>query len=114
MSALEFLLAWATEIRWVFYIPATISSGIFILVFFNIDDGEMQKFGAHVFWKNLSILLISLCVLSVPTVDTLWKVRIGLIKLSLASPTNIEKGSEVIERIGHKLECKYLGCKDDK
>lgn len=49
-----------------------------------------------------------------PGVDDLWKVRIGLIKLQLSSPENIQKGADVIERLGKKLECKYLGCTENK
>lgn len=59
------------------------------------------------------VLLIVSPFAAIPSVDDLWKVRIGLIKLQLASPENIQKGSEVIERIGKKLECKYLGCDED-
>ena len=50
------------------------------------------------------------CIACIPNVNDIWRVRIGLIKLSLASPENITKTSETIERIGRKLECKYLGC----
>ncbi len=50
----------------------------------------------------------------VPTMDDLWKVRIGIVKYRLASTENLTKASETIERIGLKLECKYLGCDDDK
>jgi hypothetical protein len=50
----------------------------------------------------------------IPSVDDLWKVRIGLIKLELASPENLKGAAEVIERIGRKLECKYIGCDEEK
>jgi hypothetical protein len=44
----------------------------------------------------------------------LWEVRIGLIKLELASPQNVQASVEEITRIGKKLECKYLGCDESK
>lgn len=51
----------------------------------------------------------------VPTIDDVWKVRIGLIKFGLASPDNVKSGVETIERVGKKLECKYLGgCEEEK
>jgi hypothetical protein len=58
----------------------------------------------------LSLILPSLLITILPTIDDLWKVRISLIKFEMASPENIKGGVETIERIGHKLECKYLGC----
>lgn len=58
--------------------------------------------------------LIFLPILFFPTIDDIWRVRIGLIKIQLASPENIQKGADVIERIGQKLECKYLGCDEKK
>lgn len=51
---------------------------------------------------------------SIPTIDDIWKVRIGVLKLQLASPQNIQKGAEEIARIGHRLECQYLGCEEEK
>lgn len=46
----------------------------------------------------------------IPDVDDLVKVRIALIKYQLASPGNVKEATDTIERIGKKLECKYLGC----
>lgn len=44
-----------------------------------------------------------------PSIEELWKVRISLIKLQLASPENISKGVDEITRIGKRLEERYLG-----
>lgn len=55
-------------------------------------------------------LLIPAFFAALPSIDDIWRVRISLVKLQLASPNNIEKGTEAIERIAKKLECKYLGC----
>lgn len=63
-------------------------------------------------WPFILPLLLLCCM---PRVDDLWKIRISLIKLELSSPENLNKASVDIERIGHKLECKYLGCdKEEK
>lgn len=64
--------------------------------------------------RYVAIYVIILCVLCIPDLNELWKVRISLIKLELSSPENIAKGVETIERIGTKLECKYLGCEEKK
>jgi len=53
--------------------------------------------------------LLGLPVL-IPSPKALFNVRIGLLKWHLASPANVSKGAEHIERIAQKLECKYLGC----
>jgi hypothetical protein len=45
---------------------------------------------------------------AVPTVDDLWRVRIGLLKLEVASPANMQSAQEHIEVIVKGLECKYL------
>lgn len=60
------------------------------------------------------IFMVSGAISALPNIDDLWKVRIGLIKLQLASPENVQKGADVIERLGKKLECKYLGCEEKK
>lgn len=65
--------------------------------------------------RNLCVCAFALGIVAcIPSVDQLWKVRIALIKYQLASPKNIERGSEEIARIAKKLECKYLGCDEDK
>lgn len=64
--------------------------------------------------KQMIFVAVCAAFSVIPSVDDLWKVRIGLIKLQLASPENIQKGAEVIERIGQKLECKYLGCAEER
>lgn len=60
----------------------------------------------------LTVLLSFVCCL--PSVEDLWKVRLGLLKLELANPANVQKGAEEISRIAKKLECKYLGCEEEK
>lgn len=50
----------------------------------------------------------------IPDINDVWKVRISLIKLQLASPQNVQKGVDEIGRIAKKLECKYLECEKPK
>lgn len=77
------------------------------------DDEKMP-----IFYKWIKRILVFLCVgillAALPSIDDLWKVRIGLIKYQLASPENISKGVDEINRISKLLECKYIGCDDDK
>jgi len=51
---------------------------------------------------------------AIPDVDDLWRARIALVKLELAAPENAQKGAEEIVRIARRLECKYLGCEEEK
>lgn len=61
-----------------------------------------------------TIALPCLLLAAIPSVDELLKIRIALIKYELASGENISRATDVIERIGEKLECKYLGCEENK
>lgn len=71
------------------------------------------KMGKLIFRRGILATVIFTILACIPTVDSIWKVRIGLIKLQLASPANVQKSANVIERIGHELECKYLGCEQE-
>lgn len=65
----------------------------------------------------IGALVIGSLLSSVPSPDELWKTRIAFIKLYLASPDNLQKGVETIERVAKKLECRYVGgpeCKGEK
>ena len=65
--------------------------------------------------KDISVyLVITIVIAMIPSLNDLWKIRIALIKYELASPENIKGATETIERIGKKLECKYLGCEEKK
>lgn len=63
---------------------------------------------------DLTAILVFGFLCTIPSLDDLWKVRINLIKFQLASPENLQKATETIERIGEKLECKYIGCDEKK
>lgn len=85
----------------------------------NLDSSDRSAIAYMMTGKMIlklagATFLVVLPITIMPTVDDLWKVRIGLIKLNLASPENIQKGADVIERIGKKLECKYVGCEEAK
>lgn len=51
---------------------------------------------------------VSAVVLTVPTPGDLWKVRLALLKLDLASPENAAKVGGHIENVVRALECKHL------
>lgn len=94
--------------------------GIFLvaIVTFSSESEMNEKTRTKVQRGGKTLLVIGIVCLPfalVPTIDDLWKVRIGLIKLELSSEENIQKAATEIERLGKKLECKYLGgCEKDE
>jgi hypothetical protein len=66
-------------------------------------------------FKRIGIVACISCMFSIfPDADDIWRARIALVKLELASPENAQKGAEEVARIARKLECKYLGCEEEK
>lgn len=109
----EFLLALFQNLKGLAFFTSL--AGVFIIVillatYFDNGDDWKKHWSKKIFITTLLCGLI--CV--VPDVDDLWRIRISLIKLELSSKENIQKASETIERIGTKLECKYLGCEEKK
>lgn len=84
--------------------------GVPLMHEFNLEIKTIKPFVI----KYVIAILFFGAIACVPSVDDLWRVRIGLIKLQLASPENIQKGADVIERVAKKLECKYVGCEEKK
>ena len=64
------------------------------------------------FPKMAVSFLFFLLIALTPSINDVWLMRIALIKYQLASPENISKATDEITRIGHLLECKYIGCND--
>lgn len=116
----EILLAALINLKGVFCFSALVSgltvllSGVFFLMAKDLGKTRDQVLSRKAL-KVSSLVFVPMMFLScIPTIDDLWKVRIGLIKLQLASPENITSAAETIERIGKKLECKYIGCDEEK
>ena len=68
----------------------------------------------RLFKKAVGATVILAALTAIPDVNDLWRARIALVKLELASSENIQKSTEEIARIARRLECKYLGCKEEK
>lgn len=64
-------------------------------------------------WFLVSGLLLIL-IMSIPSANDVWKVRVTLLKLEATKDENIKKGLSEVERVAKKIECKYLGCDGDK
>jgi hypothetical protein len=79
---------------------------------------ERERKTALVLQKIVALkpyLIISAIIGCIPCADHLWKVRLSLIKLELASPENVKATTDHIDRIAKDLECKYLNdCPKEK
>jgi hypothetical protein len=111
---LEFLLAWATELHGVvvvFALAAVAALVIGIVGRFITNDISFSTRGLFIKpMDKVLMLAVGLSFLTtIPTVDSLWRVRVGLLKLELASPENVKALGGHIEEVVKKLECKHLG-----
>lgn len=115
MTWFEIALIVKESFGWIFSVPLIVGVLYIFPGFMMGLDGSEESIKKYFKYYKIVIpvILISSLFVSLPNVETLWKVRIGLIKYTLASSDNLEKGVEAIERIGKKLECKYLGCEKD-
>lgn len=104
-------------ICWVFALTvvAMISTFLFALLTFLpvcFGDKEFGDFPAstRLLFKRMAIVTGSMVVFSAvtPSTSDLWRTRVNLVKLELASPENVKAGAEAVGRIAVELECKYL------
>lgn len=63
--------------------------------------------------KIILFFIVGLLFMVVPIGEDVIKARIGRVKYELLNQANINSGLSEIQRIGRKLECKYLGCDED-
>jgi hypothetical protein len=92
---------------------------IVFTVFFITGKSDKSAEGALLIGKKglkitLPIFVITLSLGLIPTVDQMFKIRIGLLKLELTNKENVQVGVDEIGKIAKKLECKYLGCEEKK
>lgn len=122
MSGFEYLIAFLMNVKGLF-VALAIGTGIggviaTIVAIVSTADREPQAaFVTKLAKALMGFFLFFGLVACVPDVDDLWKVRVGLIKLELSSPENIkalvnpdtiEKGKELIGKIGSDVYCKYV------
>lgn len=108
-----FLHNFSCTIRGVTFICGIVAPVILIICLAEAYGEEEEKKARERF--KLLWALVPLALLSVvPTLEDLTKIRIEMIKYQLVSPENVTKTTDEIKRIAEKLECKYLGCKEEK
>ncbi len=115
----ECVLAWASLLLGtVAIVGHTIASGQM-----NDEDHSKSYRADWSSWEKVWRMLrnaclkvfIPACLISmVPSPKNIWEMRIALIKFNLASPQNVQMAADKIVEIGHKLECKYIGCEEPK
>jgi hypothetical protein len=116
----EFTLAMMSNLKCLVILSAAVGGcAVFILTLLFVADFDCSRepFGVRANRVHLGRVLIVTVVCAIigciPDMNDMWKVRIGLIKYEMASPKNVNAAAEEIVRLGHKLECKYIGCEDE-
>lgn len=114
MTSTEFWLAWLFNLQatvQIFFVAAAVGSAVGLFGTFIVTD-SYEEFAPRA--RQLAkICLPTLAVLGVlastPTAGDLWKLRINLLKLEVASPENVAKLGGHVEEVVMALECKHLG-----
>ena len=93
-----------------------LGAGVFVGLILGGMIGEAigKKAGLYVFCGVVGLSAMMGAFSLVPTHDKILAVKIAKIKNEAVTEENLRQGVEVIERIGKKLECKYLGCDEGK
>jgi hypothetical protein len=73
------------------------------------SDADNMNQAWRVFWRCVAAAAGFAVTIAMPTSDDLWRARIDLVKLELASPESLSAGKERLDEIVAGLECKYLG-----
>ena len=98
---------------------AVIAMGVFFMGFCFFVSGEASEKAAKIVGLTLIgawifVVLSAGVICLLPTHDRILRVKIARIKDEAVTDQNLRQGVDVIQRIGHKLECKYLGCEKSK
>lgn len=114
MSATEFWLAVWNNVH-VPMIIITVLAGLGVLAglcalfgWMDAYDEGALKFAKRAISYCTAPFFAGLLLCFLPTSSDLWRVRIDMIKLQLASPENVQAGVEHIDQVAKALECKYL------
>ena len=121
MTFLEFMLGFFNNLQVFLQVMAIIGAmataalamGASINAEFSKETfiGNLQRYKAP---QVIGVSVVCGILACLPNTKDIWRVRIDLVKLELSSPQNLSKAAETIERIGAKLECKYLGCSKEE
>lgn len=119
MTSTEFWLAWAFNVKGLFgaaAVIALIATCISLFIWFvtsgphNSDFDDAVHAGARKsVWVFGPILVISAIFNSVPSMDDMWRLRLGLMKLEIVNKENLEKLTDHASEVIKSLECKHLG-----
>lgn len=100
----------------VFVVAMLVCVPVFLVNLNEGNEGEKIAFKTIKCFISFGFIATFFFILSAtPKAEDLFRVRLALLKWELASPENVNKGVEEIQRIAKKLECKYIGgCTEDK
>lgn len=86
----------------------------FAVIMMCLEDGTNLKKPAIILSGAAIIAMLGASTSMIPSHNKILEVKIERIKNEAVNKENIDKGIETLERIGKKLECKYLGGKECK
>ena len=109
----EFLWAWFDNLTVFFFIlgvVAVVASGFGIAMANEENSSEREAaLGRSLMAKFIPAAIVCIVLATIPGPESMWKVRVGLMKLELASPENVKAVGGHVEEIVKALECKHLG-----
>jgi hypothetical protein len=111
---IDILLAFLMNIKTLAIFVAVLGGFVMFCFLMTCTEEEFKPYLNKIKWRYFPIWVLFVLISLTPSIKEIWEVRIALIKYQLASPENIAKSTEEISRIAKKLECEYLGCKDEE
>lgn len=94
---------------------AVCSVASFVAIIATSAEGGDVKMAMKIVFPSSLIAILACSTSLLPSHNKILEVKIERIKNEAVNKDNIDKGIETLERIGKKLECKYLGgseCKE--
>jgi hypothetical protein len=73
------------------------------------EDMGKARLGARVMKMTVMPFILGVLCSIAPSPNDLWKLRVALLKLEMASPENVKAAGGHIEEVIKALECKHLG-----
>ncbi len=113
MLVLDIVFSYMRNVSWFFAFFAVLSfllaAGFFIAATNETSKSDTEKRYLNAARKWVWLAALGVILGAWPKPETLWETRIVMLKLGLASAENVQAGIGTVERIGKKIECKYLG-----
>lgn len=78
------------------------------------DCGKLEESPWLIGLSGLFVFSLIFLFGLLPTHNRILRVKVAKIKNEAVTSENVDSAVDTIERLGKKLECKYLGCEEKK